>query len=80
MRLEPRPWEEDKGKDDAATATSLRFRVLLSRSCLGNGIDATWRWREIEIRPVGASEYPTVDAQTTSIATLSLSSQCVRAL
>ena len=78
LRLEPRPWEEDEdiGKDDGARGPRLKFRVLLSKSCPGNGLDTTWRWREIEIVPVETTGVE-FDAQTVSVATLSLSASYV---
>ena len=76
LRLEPRPWEQDKGTDDAAGAQRLKFRVLLSKSCPSDGLDVTWKWREIEIEPVETSESPRAgfetDTQKLDIATLSL--------
>ena len=76
LRLEPRPWEEDKGEDNAAGAQSLKFRVLLSKSCPGDMSDIIWKWREIEIEPVETSECQIAgletDNQKPSVATLSL--------
>ena len=70
LRLEPRPWEEDKGTENAAGAQRLKFRVLLSKSSPGDGLDVTWKWREIEIEPIETSDRP--DTQSQNIATLSL--------
>ena len=70
LRLEPRPWEEDKGTENAAGAQRLKFRVLLSKSSPGDGLDVTWKWREIEIEPIETSECP--DTQNLKIATLAL--------
>ena len=76
LRLEPRPWEEDRGKGNAAGAPSLKFRVLLSKSCPDDALELTRKWQELEIEPVETSERPTAglenDAQKLSIATLSL--------
>ena len=77
LRLEPRPWEEDKSKDNTTGgAPRLRFRVLLWKSHPGDGLGDTCKWREIDIEPVETSECPTAgfenDAQTMSVATLSL--------
>ena len=82
LRLEPRPWEEDKGTENAAGAQRLKFRVLLSKTCPGDGLDVTWKWREIEIEPVETSERPTAgfenETQELNIATLSLVTSYVR--
>lgn len=84
LRLEPRPWEEDNGKGVAVEAPRLKFRVLLSRSCPDDGLEVTWKWQELEIEPVDTSESPMAgfenDAQTLSIATLSLASSYVSSL
>ena len=80
LRLEPRPWEDDHHKENAAGPPRLKFRVLLSKSspkaCSGGGLDAPWKWREIDIMPVKTSEGPVAgignDTQQLSIATLSL--------
>lgn len=76
MQLEPRPWEENKGKGNTAGTPRLKFRVLLSRSCPEDGLGDTRKWKELEIKPVETSESPMVgvenDAQALSIATLSL--------
>lgn len=80
LRLEPRPWEEDNHKENAAGAPRLKFRVLLSKpsqkSCSGGGLDASWKWRGIDIMPVKTSEGPVIglgkDTQQLNIATLSL--------
>ena len=81
LRLEPRPWEEDKGKDNAAGKPRLKFRILLSKSCLDDGLDVRWKWREIEIEPVDTPKCPKTDfetnTQTMGIATLSLISSYV---
>ena len=73
LRLEPRPWEEDEGKDNTP---HLKFRVLLSKSCSNDGLDVTWKWRKIEIEPVVTSEGQTAglenDPHTMDISTLSL--------
>ncbi len=78
LRLEPRPWEEDKGNDNAAGAPRLKFRVLLSKLCPSGGLDLTWRWRVIEIEPVETSERPTAGsesgAQTMNVASRSIHS------
>ncbi len=76
LRLEPRPWEEDKGKGNAVGATRLKFRVLLSKSCTDDVIEVKWKWRELEIEPMETSESPMPEfgknAETLSISTLSL--------
>lgn len=81
LRLEPRPWEEDKGKGNATRAPRLKFRVLLSKGCPDDGLDVSCRWREIEIEPVEMSECLMAefknDVQTPNIATLSLDSSYV---
>ena len=81
LRLEPRPWEEDKGKNNAAAAPRLKFRVLLSKSCQGDGLDVTLKLREIELEPVEMPENPTLrfenETQKLSIATLSDASSYV---
>ena len=81
LRLEPRPWEQDKGKDNAAEAQPLKFRVLLSKSCQDDGLDITWNLREIELEPVETSQCPVTgienDTQKLSVATLSLASSYV---
>ena len=73
LRLEPRPWEDDKAKE---TTPRLKFRVLLSKSCLDDGLDVSWKWREIEIEPVETSERQIAgfenDAHEMRISTLSL--------
>ena len=84
LRLEPRPWEDDKGKDNVAGAPRLKFRVLLSKSCTEDGLDVAWKWRAIEIEPVETSEYPMAGfengTQTLSIATLAVTSSYVLSL
>ena len=81
LRLEPRPWEEDTGKDNAAGAGRLKFRVLLSKWCQDDGFEVEWKWRELEIEPVETSESPGTgfgnDAETLNITTLSLVSSYV---
>ena len=81
LRLEPRPWEEDKGKGNAPGATRLKFRVLLSKSCPDDGLEVEWKWRELEIEPVETSTSPMAglgnNAETLSITTLSLASTYV---
>ena len=81
LRLEPRPWEEDRGKDNPARAQPLKFRVLLSKSCQDDGLDATWKLREIELELVETSQCPVAgienDTQKLSVATLSLASSYV---
>ena len=74
LRLEPRPW--DKGKDNAYNASRLKFRVLLSKSCPGDGLEVAWKWREIEVEPVETSECTMagseLDAQKLSLAAMTL--------
>lgn len=81
LRLEPRPWEEDKTRDGGAGAPRLKFRVLLSKSCPDDGLDVSWKWREIEIEPVETSECTIAgsenDTQKLNIAALSLVSSYV---
>lgn len=60
LRLEPRPWEEDKGKDNAGQAPCLKFRVLISKRCPDDGLEVKWKWRELEIEPEGTFEDPSV--------------------
>lgn len=76
LRLEPRPWEENNGKDDTAGPPRLKFRVLLSSSYPEAGNEDTKKWKELEVEPAETSESPVVgfenDAQTLSIANLSL--------
>ncbi len=76
LRLEPRPWEDDKGKGNVVGSTRLKFRVLLSKSGLDDVIEVTWKWRELEIEPMETSESPMAEfgknAETMSISTLSL--------
>lgn len=81
LRLEPRPWEEDKGKGDAAGMPRLKFKVLLSKSCPNDGLEVPWKWKELEIEPVETSKRTMAslenEGQTSSIATLSLASSYV---
>lgn len=81
LQLEPRPWGEDMGKGNAAGATRLKFRVLLSKSCPDDGFEVKWKWRELEIEPVETSESTETgfgnDAETPNITTLSLASSYV---
>ena len=81
LRLEPRPWEEDKGKNNAADAPHLKFRVLLSKSCQGDGLDVILKLREIELEPEEMPENPVLrvenETKKLSIATLSIASSCV---
>ncbi len=84
LRLEPRPWEEDKGNDNVAGARRMKFRVLLSKLCPSGGLDLTWKWREIEIEPVETSERLTAGsesgAQTRGVASRSPHSLYVEVL
>lgn len=81
LRLEPRPWEDYKGKGSAAKEPHLKFRMLLSLSCPENGHEVTWKWQELEIEPVEVSEDSAAgfenEGQIQSIATLSLVSSYV---
>lgn len=81
LRLEPRPWEENKITDGGTGAPRLKFRVLLSKSCPDDGLDVSWKWREIEIEPMETSEGTIAksknDSQKLNIATLSLVSSYV---
>lgn len=81
LRLEPRPWQEDRGKGNAAEARRLKFRVLLSKSCPDDAFENTWKWQELEIEPVDTSDNRVGgfedDAQILSIATLSIVSSYV---
>ena len=81
LRLEPRPWEEDKGKINAAAAPRLKFRVLLSKSCQDDGLDVILKLREIELEPVEKPENSMLkfetETQKLSIATLSMASPYV---
>ena len=83
LRLEPRPWEEDAGKDNVAGASCLKFRVLLSKSCPNDGPGVKWKWRELEIEPVEMSNCLTTgldnDAQAMSVGKLALISPYVEA-
>ena len=83
LRLEPRPWEDNVGKDNVAGAACLKFRVLLSKSCPNDGPDVTWKWREIEIEPVETSDCSISGLDNTalamSIGTLALTSSYVGA-
>ena len=64
LRLEPRPWEDEKGTGNTGGPQRLKFRVLLSKSCPGDGLEVTWKWREIEIEPVETSECPMAGLET----------------
>lgn len=81
LRLEPRPWEEWKGKGNTAGATHLKFRVLLSKSCPDDGLEVTSKCQEVEIRPVETSKSSMAgfenDAQIHSVFTPSLESSHV---
>ena len=81
LRLEPRPWEDYKGKSRAAEAPHLKFRVLLSLSCPDDAFEVTSKLQELEIESVESSENPVAgcenDAQIQSVATLSLVSSYV---
>ena len=81
LRLEPRPWEDNKGKGNAAGSPRLKFRVLLSKKLPDDGLQFIWKGQELEIEPVEASESPRTglknDPQTPSIGTLSLTSTYV---
>ena len=73
LRLEPRPWEEGKGKDNTP---HVKFRILLSKLCSDDGLDVTWKWREIEVEPMEMPEGQIAglgnDAQTMGISKLSI--------
>ena len=81
LRLEPRPWEGEKGGGKATEAPRLKFTVLISKSCPDDGCEVIRKWQELEIEPVETSESPIAgfekDTQAMSIAKLSLVSSYV---
>lgn len=72
LRLEPRPWEQETEKAKGAGATSLKFRVLLSKDHSDDGTDLIWKWQELEVEPVETAD--PIAGLDLSITTLSIAS------
>ncbi len=58
LRLEPRPWDQNRDEGEATRPSSLKFRVMLSKQRDNDESGVSCMWQEIEVEPAESPARP----------------------